>query len=191
MYYNRTIQEDFAKTLMVGGQLRWLFNYVKSHSDLDLLTVKNNNDEFINIYRGLTSLMSIYKTNAPNQVNVKAHPSYKELCPSAFGMKQISSISEQPIELIRKHLENKGAKDRCYGNKKEGYYQNELSRKFGIFSSLDSDFVVIDKEVVAGYADKKERSELLLPIQNEYKKLQSKILDINPKNYPKDLKKNP
>lgn len=40
MYYNRTIQEDFAKNLMVGGQLRWLFDYVKSHSDLDLLTVK-------------------------------------------------------------------------------------------------------------------------------------------------------
>lgn len=133
--------------------------------------------------------MSIYKTNAPNQVNVKAHPSYKELCPSAFGMKQISSISEQPIELIRKHLENKGAKDRCYGNKKEGYYQNELSRKFGIFSSVDSDFVVIDKEVVAGYADENEKSELLLPIQNEYTKLQSKISSINPKRYGKDREK--
>lgn len=188
MYYNRTIQEDFAKQLMVGGQLRWLFDYVKAHSDLDLLTVKNKDREFINIYRGLTKIMSICKTNNPNQVTVEAHKTYEKLCPSAYGMKTISSISDKSIEFIRKHLEDKGENDSNYGKKKEGYYQNELSRKFGICGSVDSDFVIIDKEAVAGYANVNERKELLGPMVDDYKKLQSKIWSIDSKRYGKNLK---
>lgn len=191
MYYNRTIQEDFAKTLMVGGQLRWLFDYVKNHPDLDILTVKNKDNEFINIYRGLTRIMQIQKTNDANQVKVEADPTYKDLCPSAFGRKAISNISTQPIELIRKYREKLGDKDRYYGNKKEGYYQNKLSREFGICSGADSEFVIIDKEVVAGYEDENEKNQLFLPIRDEYKKLQSKISEINPKRYGKNLEKKP
>lgn len=187
MYYNRTISDDFAKNIMAGGQLHWLFEFVKSRPDLDFLIGKNNKDEWISIYRGLTRIMTIHPTRNAEMISIDAAPRYKEIAPELFGKKAITGISEGSIELIIKYLKSKGKNDQYYGNKKEGYYQNELSRKFGICGSADSDFVIIDKEVVIGYKNEHEKSQLFSPLQNKYKELQRRISEIDPKRYGKDL----
>jgi hypothetical protein len=64
---------------------------------------------------------------------------------------------------------------RYYDNKKEGYHQSIFSRKFGILSQPDSDFVILDKEAVIGYEHKKEKDELFGPRQKQYKILHEKI----------------
>ena len=41
MYYNRTISKGLASLLETGGELRWLFDFVKNHKELDFLIGKN------------------------------------------------------------------------------------------------------------------------------------------------------
>lgn len=189
MYYNRTLTDDFAQLLMAGGQLRWWYDFVKSRVDLDFLIGKNNKAEFISIYRGLTRIMTIKPTRNAGIVNIDAAPSYKEIAQEFFGVKSVSSITKEPIELIINHLMANGIKDRYYGNKKEGYYQNELSRKYGICSSDDSDFVIIDKEAVIGYENESEKKQLFSSLQDGYKELQRKISNLDSDKYGKDLDK--
>lgn len=194
MYYERVLSDGFAELLMADGQLRWLFDYVKSHDDLDFLLGKNNEKEWISVYRGLTRIFMISQPNDRNmktvEFSVGAAQAYKDICPGFFGKKMISDISLSPIEEIRKYLEGKGYSDRYYGNKKEGYYQNSLSRKFGICGSNDSDFVILDKEVVVGYKNQDEKDRLFLPMRDEYKKLLGIISDIDPGRYVKNLAAN-
>ena len=189
MYYNRTIPDDFAKNIMAGGPLHWLFEFVKSRPDLDFLIGKNNKGAWISVYRGLTRIMTIRPTQNAEMISIDAAPRYKDIAPELFGKKAITSISVGSIELIIKYLESKGKNDWYYGNEKEGYYQNELSRKFGICGNADSDFVIIDKEAVIGYKDEHEKNQLLSPLQNEYKELQRIISEIDPKRYGKNLNK--
>jgi hypothetical protein len=174
---------------MADGQLYWLYEFVKCRSDLDFLIGKNNKDEWISVYRGLTRIMTIHPTRNAGIVNIDAASYYKNIAPEFFGLKSVSSISKEPIELIIKHLMAKGKKDRYYGNKKEGYYQNELSRKFGICGSEDSDFVIIDKEAVVGYKNENEKRQLFSSLQHGYKELQCKISELDSEKYGKDLDK--
>ena len=59
MYYNRTISKEFASLLETGSKLRWLFDFVKNHKELDFLIGKNNSKEWISVYRGLTRILTI------------------------------------------------------------------------------------------------------------------------------------
>lgn len=112
MYYNRTITDNFAKKIMAGGQLHWLYEFVKCRSDLDFLIGKNNKDEWISVCRGLTRIMSIHPTRNTELISIDAAPCYKEIAPELFGKKDVSSISGESIELIIKHLKAKEAAKR-------------------------------------------------------------------------------
>jgi hypothetical protein len=79
--------------------------------------------------------------------------------------------------------------DRYYNNKKEGYYQNILSRKYGINSLPESDFVIIDKEVVIGYKDKNEKEDNFGGKQKKYRDLLEKISRLDPIKFGKGLEK--
>lgn len=189
MYYDRTLTDDFAKHIMPGGQLRWLYDFVKNRPDLDFLVVKNKDVEAISIYRGLTRIMTIKPTRNTGIVNIDAAPTYKEIAKEFFGVKSVSSITKEPIEFIINYLKANGVNDRYYGNKKEGYYQNELSRKYGICSSKDSEFVIIDKEAIIGYENESEKKQIFSSLQDGYKKLQCKISKHDSKRYGQDLDK--
>jgi hypothetical protein len=189
MYYKRVIAAHFEQKIMVGGPLRWLVDYVKAHDDLDLLIGKNKQEEYLHVYRGLTKIVTIIPTSAADTVNLKTADAYKSISPSLAGRKTLSDITEAEIEAIRKSLAAKGTADRYYGNKKEGYYQNELSRMFGLYSRADSDFIILDKEAVVGYKDEEEKARLFGPLHGEYKELQKKISKRNPERYGRDLVK--
>lgn len=187
MYYDRTLSDKFAKYLLPGGKLRWLFDFVKTRSDLDLslvVTEKNGKkEERIILYRGLTKVIDIYKRKGPERVYIDGADTYKELTHKLYGSKVISDISPDEIEIIIDYLRKKGEKDRYYGNKKEGYYQNELSRKYGIYATDDEEFVIVDKEAVVGYDDEDEKEKEFKPIREKYHIIQKKISNGNPKSY--------
>ncbi|WP_190275742.1 hypothetical protein [Thiorhodovibrio frisius] len=54
MYDNRILSHSFSKLLEPDGELRWLFYLVQKHSDTDFLIGKNDKEEWISIYRGLS-----------------------------------------------------------------------------------------------------------------------------------------
>jgi hypothetical protein len=188
MYYNRTISKEFASLLETGSKLRWLFDFVKNHKELDFLIGKNNSKEWISVYRGLTRILTILPIDSTS-VLIDADDKYKEISPNLYGQKNLSENYQIEIEYLIAQIEQYSKFDRYYKNKKEGFYQNELSKIFGICGKPDTVFVIIDKEAVIGYSDQAEKDNLFGNIQQKYKQLQREISDLNPERYGKDLGK--
>ncbi|MDF1518793.1 MAG: hypothetical protein P1P79_12685, partial [Lutibacter sp.] len=188
MYYNRTISKGLASLLETGGELRWLFEFVKNHKELDFLIGKNSSKEWISVYRGLTRILTILPINS-TFVFIDADEKYKAISPNLYGQKSVNENFQNDIENLIAQIEQNSQFDRYYKNKKEGYYQNELSKKFGICGNPDTDFVIIDKEAVIGYSNQAEKVNLLGNIQQKYKQLQKEISLLNPERYGKDLGK--
>lgn len=183
MYYDRTLSGDFAQNIMENGTLRWLITYVKEHRDLDLHIGKNSREQWISVYRGLSRIIRVYRAMSSHTFIVDAAKKYREISPELFGKKQLSELSEAPLENIRRSIEAEGYRNIQYNNRKEGYYQNEISRKFGLCSGKDSDFIIIDKEAVVGYEDEEEKSRIYRPIRQEYEELKRKLSEIDSKKY--------
>jgi len=189
MYYNRTLSESLAKLLKPNGDLRWLFNLVKQHHELDFLTGKNNTGEWISVYRGLGRLLRIRPTNNPNEIKIDAHPAYQELFPSLYGSKVINeNFSNKLLDLVQRVAESPKFFSQ-YNNKKEGYYQNEFSIRYGICGKPDDEFVILDKEAVIGYENQEEKNSILIPIQEGYQVLLKILSQSNPKRYGKNTRK--
>lgn len=186
MYYNRTISQNFAGLLETGGKLRWLFDFVKNRTDLDFLIGKNNAKEWISIYRGLTRIITITPKDI-NTIKIDAAKKYKSISPNLYGVKSINENFQNDIIKIISLIEKEPQFNRYYNNKKEGFYQNELSKIFGTHCSPNSDFVIIDKEAVIGYSNKPQKASIFGSIQQKYKQLQKDISLIDPKRYGKNL----
>ena len=179
MYYNRKISDSFSKLIENGGELRWLFDYVKHREDLDFLIGKNNSTEWISVYRGLTRILRIKPESGFREIYIDAAHKYKgiasDLGVDIYGVKPVAFNFQENLEKLIKQTESDSKLNRYYTNKKEGYYQNVLSRKYGICGRSQDAFVIIDKEAVIGYANQKQKDSLLGQIQRKYKELQKDI----------------
>ncbi len=187
MYYNRTISKNFSELIEDGGKLRWLFDYVNERDELDFLIGKNNNSEWISIYRGLSRILTIKQSRKQSEIKIDAADSYKKLTADIYGVKSLSHNFKSDLDKLLSIVGKDKKFDRYYNNRKEGFYQNELSRKFGICGSQSDDFVIIDKEAVVGYADTAEKNKIYGVIRKGYKELQTTISNKDAKRYGKDL----
>jgi len=182
MYYNRELTDSLSKLIESDGKLRWLFDFVKTHSDLDFLIGK----EWISVYRGLSRCITI---NPKGKID--GADTFKKLVPNLYvNINEKIDFKQELIELLSK-IEIEQKFNRYYNNKKEGYFQNAFSRIYGILSDSKSEFVIIDKEVVVGYNSKEKKEELFGKVQKRYKELQEEISSRNAKRYGKDLQNKP
>ena len=190
MYYNRTLSDSFSGLIKKNGELRWLFDFVKGEDDLDLLAGKNNSREWISVYRGLSRIITILpRKKNPRKISIDGAGSYKVMCPNLYGEKSIDENFKVELEdLISLVKKNKDLK-RNYDCEKEGFYQNKLSRRYGICGKADDPFVIVDKEAVIGYSNQTEKDQLLGTIQKKYKRLQGIVSATDEKLYGKDLNK--
>jgi len=186
MNYNRKISSTFSSLIEEGGEMRWLYDFVKGNNELDFLIGKNKSKEWISVYRGLSRVLTITKSKKPDIVKLDGAKAYKNILPKLYGEKSTSIIFKKDLE----HLVNVVSKDekfdRYYKNKKEGYYQSILSRKYGICGNKNVDFVVVDKEAVVGYLNQKEKDTEFHKFQPKYKQLQKDISLKNSKRYGKN-----
>ena len=163
MYYNRILSDKFAALLEKNGDLRWLFIYVKSNKELDFLIGKNNTMEWISVYRGLSRILSINPYKNSDQLKLHAAQAYENIAKDEnlkiYGKQKPNKVFGKELDIILRRIEEDSKFDRYYKNEKEGYFQNILSRKFGICGNADNKFVIIDKESVIGYENKKEKYE--------------------------------
>lgn len=189
MYYNRTIKNDFANLIEPGGSLRWLYNYVKDKDCLDFLIGKSDKNQWISVYRGLSRILTINPTNEQSIVKIDAADTYKKIAPKIYGKQSISFNFRKELDQLLCVVENSPKLNRYYDNKKEGFFQNKLSRQFGICGLPTDNFVIIDKEAVIGYTNTNEKNNIYGKIRNRYKELQGVISKINPIRYGKDLGK--
>lgn len=188
MYYNRTISAELSALLENGGELRWLFDFVKNHKELDFLIGKNKSKEWLSVYRGLTRIISI-SIKGKSNINIDAADKYKNMLPNLYGVNNVNDNFKNELENLITQIEQDSQFDRYYKNKKEGYYQNVLSKAFGICGTENTDFVIIDKEAVIGYFDTTEKSCLLGNIQQKYKQLQKDISIFDAKRFGENLEK--
>lgn len=191
MYYNRRISDSFAKSLEVGGDLRWLYDYVRQNPELDLLIGKNNSKQWISVYRGLSRVLTISSTANSNKIKLDGANAFKELNKKLYGQKEFSDNFYKDLDWLVKSVSAKEKFDRYYNNRKEGYFQNELSRKYGICGDPEDNFAIIDKEAVIGHENIQEKNDIYGRIRSEYKDYQKGLSQFNAKRFGKNLDKKP
>jgi len=194
MYYDRTLSLETSALLEQNGKLRWLFDFVKSHEELDFLIGKNNSNEWLSIYRGLSRILTINRLKRlPNIIKISAAAAYEALDKKQniqlYGKRDVNENFIDKITAIINEVRNDKKFDRYYINKKEGYFQNILSRSFGICGEADDNFVILDKEAVVGYKDTAEKNKEFGKFQYKYKALQKEISRINAKRFGSNLEK--
>lgn len=187
MYYDRALSATFSELLHVGGNLRWLFELVRDHDELDFLTGKNSSKEWISVYYGLTRLISIRKFK--DSIFIDTAEAYQKLSHNLYGKREVTKDFQSELEDLIKTVSDDSKYDRYYKNKKEGFYQSCFSRRFGICGLPDDDIVIIDKEAVIGYKNSTEKARIFGFLQQSYKNLQQAISSLNPKEYGSNLTK--
>lgn len=195
MYYDRKLTDSFAQLIKQNGSFRWLFDYVKNNKELDFLIGKNNHKEWISVYRGLSRILSISFYGKQGKYSIDAADAYKRIAKdneiNIYGEEGLANLSANHLDNLIAHIENEKKFDRYYKNKKEGFYQNILSRRYGICGTPSDDFVIIDKEAVIGYASEKEEAIEYSPFHIRYKNLLGEVSDKDPKRYGSNLSKKP
>ena len=160
MYYDRSMKEDLEKLVM--KKYNWLIDEVIERPELDFQTGSNNKDSWFSIYRGTGRVLTI---NALGRIF--AAPKYMELCPEFYKKPDVRGL-----DLLLSKIRNDSNLGRYYidalGRRKEGYYQNLISRRYSIFCEEDDNFVIIDKEFVLGYHDDIIKEEITKPIKDKY-----------------------
>jgi hypothetical protein len=186
MYYNRKISSSFSSLIEKGGEMRWLYDFVKENNELDFLIGKNKSKEWISVYRGLSRVLTITNTKNSDIVKLDGAKTYKNILPKLYGEKSTSFMFKKELEHLINVVSKDEKFDRYYKNKKEGYYQNILSREYGICGDKNDDFVIVDKEAVVGYLSQKEKNTEFHKFQPKYKQLQKDISLENSKRYGKN-----
>jgi len=192
MKYNRTLNDKLAHILHKDGELRWLFDFVKAEKDLDFLTGEN----WISVYRGLSRILKITQDKNKN-LKFDADKAYKEIMPKLYGKKDLSVTFEEEKKFLNELLteireRSQKKSDRFhshYENRKEGYYQNILSRAYGLNATQECEFVIVDKEAVIGYSNQLEKDTVFSLMQNKFKELQKLISKEDEKRFGKNLDK--
>jgi len=195
MYYNRTMDSKFAKLLEEKNELNWLLEFVFKNDDLDFLTGKSDSHKkgWISVYRGLSRILKI--TQYENgDLMFDANDAYKNISPKLYGRKKLEqsfNAEIRQLEALLEHVRDENNKrfNRYYDNRKEGFFQNKLSRDYALKATSESEFVIIDKEAIIGYKDISEKNEQFENIQIRYKALQKLVSKEDPERYGINLEK--
>lgn len=160
MYYDRSMSTNLVKLILKDYQ--WLIDEVIENPELDFQTGSNNNDSWFSVYRGTGRILTI-KENG----KVFAADAYMRLYPSFYKEPNIKGLAT-----LLKLIQKENALGRYYitvdGKKKEGYYQNLISRRYSLFCEPEDDFIIIDKEFVLGYRNDKVKEIISSPIIEKY-----------------------
>lgn len=176
MYYNRVI--DPAIEDLVLDKYSWLIQAVVENPELDFQTISSK----ISIYRGTSSIASLNKKG-----KMTADKAYMTLYPDFYN-----NPTPQTFAKLLNNVHNNRYFDRYYqsvNKKKEGFYQNLISRRYTLNCKQCDNFIVIDKEFVIGYKNQSIKDILL---EKHIKKYDGFIRQIKEKypteRWPKEIK---
>lgn len=173
MYYNRVIKKDLEKLIL--KDYSWLIEDVKYHDELDFQVGSNKNKTWFSVYRGTGRILSIYSNGI-----VDAADAYKKVFPDFY-----KNPNKKNFDILLEKIKKDSFFGRYYidgkGEKKEGYYQNIISKRYSLSCKPEDELLIIDKECVLGYFDKKAKDKRLNPIREKYDKLIENIKKSHPK----------
>lgn len=108
---------------------------------------------------------------------------------SLYGTQPVSYNFRSALDTLVEQVAADSTYDRYYNSMKEGYYQNQFSRRYGIFSQPKDSMVIIDKEAVVGYTNVDEKNKIFGVLQQEYKHLLDIVSIDNAARYGQNLRK--
>ena len=160
MYYNRAMSSNLVEK--IKEEYQWLIDEVIQNPELDFQTGSNDNDSWFSVYRGTGRILTIKENGKPY-----ADSKYMGICPDFYNNPNAASLS-----VLMEKIREKRELGRYYigadGKKKEGYYQNLISRRYSLGCEPSDDFIIIDKEFVLGYSEDKVKKEIMQPIKKKY-----------------------
>ncbi len=116
-----------------------------------------------------------------------ASKSYRDLCEKQgvdlYGELSDMHFNETNLEQLRQLVATNSVYNRYYNNHKEGYYQNRIQRSYGILANTESPLLIVDKEVVIGYKDQKEKDKIFGEEQKKYKSCKYNLQNSNTKKF--------
>lgn len=160
MYYNRSMSPNLVEK--IKKEYQWLIDVVIQNPELDFQTGSNDNDSWFSVYRGTGRILTIKENGKPY-----ADPKYMSICPDFYNNPNAASLSVL-MEKIREERELGRYYIGADGKRKEGYYQNLISRRYSLYCEPDDDFIIIDKEFVLGYSEDKVKERITRPIKKKY-----------------------
>lgn len=177
-YYQRAMNEYLVQKL--NQDFKWLINYVIEHKELDFQTGSDRDgNSWFSVYRGASRILRIWG-GKKGIISYDADKTYKE---KAGGNELIEKFNTETREdelkkaldeYLKRIDDSKDIFGRYYvtssGEKKEGYYQNLISRRYSFESKNDNPFFIIDKEFVLGFINRKAKDDWNKEIKKEIQK---------------------
>lgn len=156
-YYNRVMSATFEG--IIKSKYSWLIKFVKRHPDLDFQTGfdQKSSKSWLSVYRGTGRILQIIYTDTSRsgKEKIDAADAYKCLAPSLF--QKDGKLDEKVFEAYLRSISDNPKFERYYkdskGDRKEGYYQTLIARRYTFENTCDDDFVIFDKELVIGFQD--------------------------------------
>ncbi len=195
-YYQRAMNEYLVQKL--NQDFKWLINYVIEHKELDFQTGSDRDgNSWFSVYRGTSRILRIWG-GKKGKISYDADKTYKE---KAGGNELIKKFNEETREdelkkaldeYLKRIADKKDIFGRYYvtgsGEKKEGYYQNLISRRYSFESKNDNPFFIFDKEFVLGFINRKAKGNWNKEIKEEIQKNLSVFVKEHIGKLPKDIK---
>ncbi len=158
-YYYRVMSQEIVERIQ--KEFPWILKYVETHPELDYQTGSNAHDSWFSVYRGTGRLFTIKRNK------VFADPKYSGLFEDFY-----KNPAPEKLDLLLKRVALNPKLGRYYiskGKKKEGYYQNLISRRYSLFCKEADDFIIIDKEFVLGYSNDEVKKSWINPVKDHYR----------------------
>ncbi len=169
MYYDRAMSPNLVE--IITKEYQWLIKEVISNPELDFQTGSNDNDSWFSVYRGTGRILTI-KENG----KVYADSKYMSMFPDFYD-----NPNEARLKVLMEKIKEDSGLGRYYigtdGKRKEGYYQNLISRRYSLHCEPNDDFIIIDKEFVLGYSKDEVKKEITQPIKNKYDNIIQSLSD--------------
>lgn len=167
IYYNRVM--DSKLTDLIDEKYKWLIEYVKEHSELDFQTGSNATDTWFSVYRGTGRVFTIKKDGT-----IRADKKYMDLFPDFYEKPNKGNL-DKLMAIVSKDLALKKYYIGKDGKRKEGYYQNLISRRYSLFCEKEDDFIIFDKEFVLGYSDDITKAKITKDTNDKYNDIVDKL----------------
>lgn len=174
MYYNRILSHGFARFLKKGGELRWLVDFAAGHKGVDLQTGKSSTKQWISVFYGPVRLFSIRKFKG-SVIFIDSSEETHNLSGNFYGRRDAGQNFQDEIGRLIAAIEKEPILTDSYRNSKKVYYRNLLSRRYGICSNPDDDFVIIDVEAAPGYRNEAEKNCISGSNRMRYKQLFTEV----------------
>lgn len=161
-YYNRVMSDAFEELIMT--KYKWLIEFVKKHDDLDFQTGFDQKKckSWFSVYRGTGRILQISYSDKSRsrKEKIDADKAYKSLAPDIFqndGVIDEKSFENYLIKIAKTPKFEQYYLDSA-GDRKEGFYQTLIARRYTFENRSDDDFVIFDKELVVGFKDEVEKA---------------------------------